>query len=168
MAESTVVKIPKDGTITITDGTTPTAKSYTVAYEDGNFSSSQPKRERLVIRDRGTIVNVRETNEQTGTISFSVHMRNFTSENDATLVDVVEFTESWVDAVSTGGVGFEGEWVACAFSANAGTGAGEDQAHGLTFPKVIFDWEFSEGDPNVINFTGMTVGRPTRSGPVAS
>jgi hypothetical protein len=58
MAESTIVKVPRDGTIVLKDNGG--ANSYTVAYEDGNVSFGRQKAERIVIRDRGSIVASRK------------------------------------------------------------------------------------------------------------
>ena len=49
MAESTSVAVRRDGTIRIKDGTTPTANEYTVAYENGDFSYTEEKSDRVVI-----------------------------------------------------------------------------------------------------------------------
>ena len=54
MAESTTVKVPRDGTIVLKDNGG--SNSYTVAYENGNVSFGREKAERIVIRDRGVIV----------------------------------------------------------------------------------------------------------------
>ena len=58
MAESTIVKVPRDGTIVLKDNGG--ANSYTVAYEDGNVSFGRQKDERIIIRDRGSIVASRK------------------------------------------------------------------------------------------------------------
>ena len=48
MAESTVVAVPRDGTISITNGD---AVTYTVSYENGDMSMNLDKAERIVIYD---------------------------------------------------------------------------------------------------------------------
>ena len=62
MADSTVVATRRDGTITLTDGA---ASSYTVSFEVGDFSYSEPKADRVVIRDRGAIVELRDRDWET-------------------------------------------------------------------------------------------------------
>ena len=75
MAYSTAPKVRRDGKITLKDGTTPVAVSLEVAYEEGNFSFDQTKSDRIVIRDRGTIVSVRKGDDQPITGSFTIYMR---------------------------------------------------------------------------------------------
>lgn len=166
MAESTVVKVAKDGTITITDGTG-TPLTYTTSYEDGDFTFTDPKPERLVIRDRGTIAGLRTTNQQVGSLSFSVHMRNFANANSTTtLLDVINFTNNWSSAVSTGGTGYEPNLVNITFTVE-GTDLGDAADHTVTFTKVHLEADFAEGDPNKINVTGEVYGTVTRTGEAA-
>ena len=68
MADSLVVGTRRDGTITITDGA---AATYTVAFEVGDFSASEPLADRVVIRDRGAIVGLRIV---TGKLSAICHL----------------------------------------------------------------------------------------------
>ena len=56
MSESTVVAVPRDGTISITNGD---ATVYTVSFENGDMSMNLDLAERIVIYDRGTIVGLR-------------------------------------------------------------------------------------------------------------
>ena len=63
MAESTVVKVRRDGEVSFSDGTG-SPLIYTVSYEDGNVSFAREKDERIVIRDRGNIVGSRRATRQ--------------------------------------------------------------------------------------------------------
>lgn len=164
MAESTVVKMKKDGQIVIKDGTVATPLTYTVAYEDGNLTLNQPKRASQTIRDRGAIVGERQTDQQEGTISFSVHMREFTNGTDATIVDVCEFDGAWSAATSTGSSAFESDMVDIEFTVE-GTDFSDSADHVATANTVKLEWDFSEGDPNVINVTGTIYEGVTRTGP---
>ena len=73
MAADNVVKVRRDGTISIFAG----GSSMDVDYEDGNFTfdNGAEQAETVVIRDRGTIVGLRKTDDPVGSLSFSVHMR---------------------------------------------------------------------------------------------
>lgn len=164
MAESTVVKNFTDGTILIEDGTPVTALDYTVAYEAGDFSASSPRDERTVIRDRGAIAGLRNTNEQVGSISFSVHMRQFTDGTDETIIDMIERTGAFSAAVSVGGAAYEPFLHKVTFTVE-GTDHSDSADHVMICSLVHLDWEFSEGDPNVINVTGELYARPTFTGP---
>ena len=76
MAESTVVKVRRDGTLTLSDGTG-TPVTYTVAYENGDVSfDGGSKADRIVIRDRGTIVGLRKGDDPVPSLRFAVPMRS--------------------------------------------------------------------------------------------
>lgn len=161
MAESSWVKTLGDGTITIKDGA---ALTYTVALEPGSFTLSQPKAATTTIYDRHTIAGERAGQQQIGTIGFAVHMREFTDGSSATLIDVVEKAGAWAAATSTGGTGYE-EWMVDVWYTAEGTNLGDSADHVLKALKCKLQWDFAEGDPNVINVTGEVFGGVTRTGP---
>ena len=71
MAYSTIPKTKRDGVITLLDGTG-TPVTLEVAYEDGNFTFSDPQQfSELVVMDRGNFAAVRKQDEQAKTGSFS-------------------------------------------------------------------------------------------------
>ena len=74
MALAATPKVRRDGTIKLIDGAG-SPVTLTVAYEDGNFTADLlgADADRIVIRDRGTIVGLRQGDDQVGSISFSVH-----------------------------------------------------------------------------------------------
>ena len=167
MAESSVVKSRIDGTITITDGTSGTPLSYTVDIEgDGNFTSTSGKAEHVVVYDRGAIVGRRKTNDGIVTGSFSVNMRQFTDGTEDTIIDVIENTGNWSAAVTTTGPEFdvEGETKTMTYTSE-GTDHGDSADHVQTFERVVFDWDYAEGDLNTINVNFEGYSRPTRTGP---
>ena len=57
-----------------------------------------------MIRDRGSIVGLRKTDDPVGSLSFSVHMREFTNSTVDNLCGVLDNEKGWT---STGGTGFE-------------------------------------------------------------
>ena len=75
MALSSIPKVRRDGSITLNDGTTPTAVTLEINYEEGNFTfdniASQAREDQTVIRDRGVITTVRKADQQPLTGSFS-------------------------------------------------------------------------------------------------
>ena len=107
MAESTSVAVRRDGTILIKDGTTPTPNSYTVAYENGDFSYTEEKSDRVVIRDRGTIVGLRRADDPVLSFSFTVHFRELTNASSDSIIDFIMKTGNASSNVSAGGNGFE-------------------------------------------------------------
>jgi hypothetical protein len=163
MAESTVPKVRRDGKITILDGTTPAANEYEIAYEDGDLSLSRDKNARIVIRDRGTIVGVRDGDQPVLSIGFTVHMREFTNGGALTLIDVLEKTGNANGWASVSSGAFEPYMLKCKIEVE-GTNHGDGADHTMTADKVIFTWDFSEGDPNKISVKGEIYGALTATG----
>lgn len=160
MAESTRVKIRRYGIIHILDGA---ALDYTVAYEEGNLTLAQPKREDIDIFDRDDIAGQREGRQQLGTISFNVHMRELTNSVSATIVDVIMRTGAWASATSTGGAAYEAFMHKVTYTVDS-TLSGDSSSHVATCSMVKLNWDFAEGNPNVINVTGKLYAAPTYTG----
>lgn len=164
MAESTVVKVRRDGTISIKDGAG-SPLTYTVAYENGDFAFGVDKEGRIVIRDRGAIVGLRKGDDPVNSLSFSVHFRAMAiTGTNATLLDVIHRTGAWAAATSTGGTGYE-QFLVDVVMTIEGTDLGDSADHTATFTKVLLTYDFKEGDPDVINVKGEVYGTVTRTGP---
>jgi len=158
MAESTIVKVPRDGTIVLKDGG---SNTYTVAYEDGNVSFGRQKDERIIIRDRGAIVASRKGDSPVLQVTFTVHMRMFTTSagSDLTLVDFLDGTGN-ASAFAKASSAHE-EWnIAIEFTLE--DGATDQKA---TFSPCICTWEFSEGSPDSITVTAEVMAPITFTGP---
>jgi hypothetical protein len=152
MAESTVIKNFRDGTILIEDGTTPTALDYTVAYEAGDLSFDIGKDEIAVYRDRGQVASVRKTNQGLPTGSFTVHFRDLTDGTDETLTDILDKKGAFASAVSTLGADADVYTVKLTFTiAEPGT----PPDHTIAFDDCYCTWSFAEGDPSscTVNWT---------------
>lgn len=158
MAESTVVGVPRDGTIVLTNGD---AASYTVAYENGDFSYSEDRAERVVIYDRGTVVGLRSANDAIPSFSFTVHFREFMNAADATILDFVYKTNNQSGATSTGGTGFEPFLVDVEFGADMSGLSGSNTK--VTMTKCLITASFSEGSPDSISLSGEVYGTITRA-----
>jgi len=157
MAEPTTVKVRRDGTIALADNAGfGGGNTYTVAYENGDGSLSQPKADRIVIRDRGVIAGLRKGDDAVGSFSFSVHMRSFTDAN-ITLIDALDFINGASGWTSSGGTGYEQKLLSAKITVE-GTDHGDSTDHTATASKVLFEWTFDEGDPDVINVTGEIYG----------
>tara|TARA_Y100001963_G_scaffold47093_1_gene66420 strand:+ start:110 stop:610 length:501 start_codon:yes stop_codon:yes gene_type:complete len=158
MAISSTVKVRRDGTIKLTSGGgSPT--SYTVAYEDGNFTANNlaEDADRIVIRDRGTIVGLRKGDDQVGSLSFSVHFREFTNATGGILLDFLNGSAGGSALTSIAGAGFE-QFLLQAEIEIEGTDHGEGADPKAVFDKVLFTADFSEGDPDVLNVQGEVYG----------
>ena len=162
MAESTVVKVPRDGTLTLTDGT----RTYTVAYEEGNTAFGRQKAERIVIRDRGVIVGSRKGDDPVLQVTFDVHMRQFTTSagSDITLCDVLDNTGN-VDGLWTKASSAHEEWNLNMTLTVEGSDHSDGADHGATFSTCIFEWDFAEGKPNTISVTAEVYGGYSSTGP---
>lgn len=151
MAYSTAPKVRRDGKITLKDGTTPTAVSLEVAYEEGNFSFDQTKSDRIVIRDRGTIVSVRKGDDQPITGSFTIYMRQFTSASAGSVLDFINKTGSYSANQSVSSTVATDEYaINIEFEVDGDAVGDTDGDTTATFDTCICLASFSEGDPNQI------------------
>ena len=164
MAASTVVKVRRDGKIRLQDGAG-SPVTLEIDYEDGNFSADLlgADADRIVIRDRGSIVGLRSGDDQVGSLSFSVHMREFSNQGAATLIDFCNGTAAGSALTSTGGSGFT-PFLCTVMMDIEGTDHGDNADGACIFNKVLLTADFSEGDPNVINVSGEVYGVIQRSG----
>lgn len=158
MAYSNIPKTKRDGKIELLDGTG-TPVTLEIAYEDGNFSFSQPQQySELVIMDRGNFAAVRKQDEQAITGSFGFHFRQFTDTvNVGSVRDFMNATGAYSANVSTGLTGvpyIEHYTIDIKYTAE-GTDFGDSKDHTVTLSKCICTLDFSEGDPSsfTLNFT---------------
>lgn len=164
MAYSTIPKTKRDGVITLLDGTG-SPVTLEVAYEDGNFSFSDPQEfSELVVMDRGNFAAIRKQDEQTKTGSFSFHFRQFTDASEAgSIRDFISQNGFYNANISTGLTGVpyvEHYTIDVKYIADSPDVAEAD--HVVTLSKCICSLDFSEGDPSAftLNFTcygGLTV-----------
>lgn len=162
MAYSTAPKVRRDGKITLKDGTSPTAVTLEVAYEEGNFTFDQTKSDRIVIRDRGTIGSVRKGDDQPISGSFTIYMRQFTSASAGSVLDFINKTGSYSSNASVSSTVATDEYaINIEFEVDGDAVGDDDGDTTATFDTCICTASFSEGDPNTINvsfecFNGVT------------
>jgi len=169
MAYSTVPKTKRDGKIELIDGTTPTATVLEVAYEDGNFTFSDPQQfSELVVMDRGNFSAIRKQDEQAKTGSFSFHFRQFTDGSEAgSIRDFINKSGNYTGNTSTGtsGTPYVEHYTIDILYTAEGTDFGDDADHTVRLSKCVCSLDFSEGDPSsfTLNFTcygGVSVTGP--------
>jgi len=158
MAESTVVSVPRDGSITITNGD---ATSYVVNYENGDFSYNEDKAERITIFSRGSIVGLRSGNDPIPTLSFTVHLRELMNSSADTLLDFISKTNNSSGATSTGGTGYEPFLVDLVFKTDSIAVGGSSTK--VTCSKVLLFASVSEGSPDQIAISGEIYGGTIRA-----
>ena len=170
MAESNIVKVKRDGSIALLDGTSPAPRSYVVSAEPGDMNIAVPGETKVDFLDRGRLVgSVRYTDDQAVTGSFSVYFRGGLSTDGASaaLIDILNgtafayVTNPWE---STLGANAEVKTVDLVFTVE-GTVHGDASDHICTIPDCSLDYSLVEGDPNTIsiNFRSHTAVRPIYS-----
>jgi hypothetical protein len=160
MAEATSVAVRRDGTIKLKDGST---NVYTVAYENGDFSYTEEKSDRVVIRDRGTIVGLRRADDPVLSFSFTVHFRELTNASSDSIIDFIMQTGAAAAYTSAGGNGYEQYLVDIEFDVDKTAVGSEAVAHRATLSKCLLTYQVSEGDPDSISLTGECYGGIVRS-----
>lgn len=154
MAESTIVKTKRDGTIILADNSGfGGANIYTVSAEPGDFAITFGGRAaRNNFLDRGRLVSsVRYGDDAPLTGSFSAYWRDATDAGAATLFDVLHWTgyvaSNWVGTL---GVNGEVKCVDVRLSIE-GSDHGDGADHSITVTDCSLDGGFAEGDPNTIS-----------------
>lgn len=168
MAESTVVRVKRDGQILLADSGA--AHTYTITYEPGDFAYTVPDYTVINPLDRGEIgatPQLRIGDEQPMTGSFSAYMRDVgdTANTYATLLDVAHryvgryVASNWTSTHGTNGDVFT---ITIQFTIDGSPFGESDKT--VTFPFCVFRANVSEGDPNTVacTFTSYAV-RPTIS-----
>jgi len=159
MPISSVVKNFRDGTITLSDATTPTPLSVTVQYEAGDFSItglSQGNTEVTTYLDRGDLGSVRLTSRTFPTFSFTAHMTDLSDATNKTLWDAVNKTGAFATAIS--GITGSDVYGLKVLLTVEGTNFGDATDHTLELSGCHLTIDFSEGDPNSFSLNGTVYG----------
>jgi hypothetical protein len=162
MPISSVVKNFRDGTITLSDSTTPTPLSVTVQYEAGDFSItglSQGNTEVTTYLDRGDLGSVRLTSRTFPTFSFTAHMTDLSDATNKTLWDAVNKTGAFAAAVS--GITGSDVYGLKVLLTVEGTNFVDPTDHTLELAGCHLTIDFSEGDPNSFSLNGTVYGTIT-------
>jgi len=165
MAYSTVVKVKRDGLISLADNSGfGGANTLDIAYEPGDFSMNAPQESRNNFLDRGRLVSsVRYGDDQPLTGSFSAYFRDATDAGVATLFDVLNQSgfagSNWVSTLGANAEVFAVDLRLTIEGSDHGDGAD----HTVTITDVSLDYTFTEGDPNTtsVNWQSHTDIRPT-------
>jgi len=157
MAEATIVKTKRDGTIKIQDsgGT----NSYTVAYEAGDLNITIPGPAVNVFLDRGrfgSTPSVRFGDDQPITFTFSAYLRDTTDAAAASLNDVIQKTgwvaSNWVP-VNGALASTEVKLWDIVFTIE-GNDHGEAADQTITIRNCWLTGNIAEGDPSTISVSG--------------
>jgi hypothetical protein len=162
MPISSVVKNFRDGTITLSDATTPTPLSVIVQYEAGDFSItglSQGNLEATTYLDRGDLGSVRLTSRTFPTFSFTAHMTDLSDATNKTLWDAVNKTGAFAPAQST--ILSSDVYGLKVLLTVEGTNFADPTDHTLELNGCHLTIDFSEGDPNSFSLNGTVYGTIT-------
>lgn len=150
--------VPKDGILTITDGTG-TPLSFEVAYEDGDFQvgplmPGQWRRQEY--KDRGVPYAVRKVEKMSIPFSFTCHAVGIIGDGSTALIgDVALKLGVWASAVSkiAAAAGDADLYQLVWTAERSSLGATADSS--VTLKYCEFTIDIAEGDPTKINVTGI-------------
>lgn len=154
MAESTIVKTKRDGTLTFSD--LAGANSYTVSYEAGDLSLTVAGATVNNFLDRGRMPNppsIRYGDDQPLTGTFTAYLRDMSDAVDVTLFEILTQTgvvgASWVSTMGATGEVFTLKltWTV------AGTIHGDAADHVCELDHCYVTGSVSEGDPDTISIS---------------
>ena len=162
MAQSTVIKNFRDGTLVFADNTG-TPLTLPIVYEAGDFSIDNLNEglvETTAYLDRGEFATLRKTNRVFPSFSFSAHMTDLSDNTDKLLYDLARKTGAFASAVSTLGANADAMTYKLTFTVE-GTNFGDSADHTLIMDSCRITLSFSEGDPNSFSVAGIVYGTIT-------
>lgn len=163
MAESLIVRTKRDIQVAYTDGT----RTYTVAYEPGDFDLDIPLETVVNALDRGvmpTVPSIRLGDDQPMTFSHTAYERGLVSASDhATLLDLAtRFASKYVATnwSSTIGTSSDVKTLSCNLTCE-GSDFGESDVT-IQLPYCRITAKRTDGDINTTSITGTSYAlRPT-------
>jgi hypothetical protein len=162
MAQSTVIKNFRDGTLVFADNTG-TPLTMPIVYEAGDFSIDNLNEglvDTTAYLDRGEFATLRKTNRVFPSFSFTAHMTDISDATDKLLYDLARKTGAWAAAVSTLGANADAMTYKLTFTVE-GTNFGDSADHTLVLNDCRITLSFSEGDPNSFSVAGIVYGAIT-------
>jgi len=162
MAQSTVIKNFRDGTLTFSDNTG-TPLTLAIQYEAGDFSIDNLNEglvETTAYLDRGEFATLRKTNRVFPSFSFTAHMTDLSDATDKLLYDLARKTGAWTAAVSTLGANADAMTYKLTWACE-GTNFGDTADHTLVMDSCRITLSISEGDPNSFSVSGIVYGAIT-------
>jgi len=162
MAQSTVIKNFRDGTLLFADNTG-TPLTLPIQYEAGDFSIDNLNEglvETTAYLDRGEFATLRKTNRVFPSFSFTAHMTDLSDATDKLLYDLARKTGAFGSAVSTLGANADAMTYKLTFTVE-GTNFGDSADHTMILNDCRITLSFSEGDPNSFSVAGIVYGTIT-------
>ena len=153
MAESTIVKTKRDGTISFAD--LGASNTYTVAYEAGDLTIDIPGPTVTNSLDRGIMgatPSLRYGDDQPMTGSFTAQLRDISDATDQTLFELIAKSGAIGGWTSTLGANAEVAAVTLTFQIE-GTDHGDAADHTVVCNHCVVTGGISEGDPSTISIS---------------
>lgn len=153
MAESTIVKTKRDGTIKFSD--LGASNEYTVAYEAGDLTIDIPGPTVTNSLDRGIMgatPSLRYGDDQPMTGSFTAQLRDISDATDQTLFELIAKSGAIGGWTSTLGANAEVAAVTLTFTIE-GTDHGDAADHTVVCNHCVVTGGISEGDPSTISIS---------------
>ena len=177
MALSTVVKNYQDGSLVLTDGTTPTPKSITVLLDQGDFSITglaAKAQEVTAYESRGLMKSLRHTTRTYPTFSFTAMVSDFSENDTGTVADaILRNGTTWSDALSTSTGASTGATNKIPYTLKLTfnlekTDLGDSADEQFILDDCYVTIDMSEGDPNTFSISGTVYGSITGHLPVVT
>ena len=162
MAASTVIKHLYDGSITLEDGTTPTAVSLSIPFTVGDLSLDglmESQRAAQAYQTRGTLHSVRLAAREFPSVTFSAQLADLSDGTDGTLVDFALKQASYSGNVSTL-TGSDVYAVKITLTVE-GTDLGDAADHTIELDDVHVTVAIAEGEPDTVTISGTVYGSIT-------
>lgn len=167
MAESTVVKTSRDGSIVFKDGTG-TPLDYTLTFDTGDFAISGMNAvndeagkyyNHVKVHSRGELVSRRKTDRTYPAVSGSMYMRSFHHASEERFNDFIQGLGAYAARVSTTGANADVFCCDIIFTVE-GTNHGDSADETVTLNDVIITgWDFAEAmEGNTFTFNGEVTG----------
>jgi hypothetical protein len=160
MAASTVIKHLYDGSITLEDGTTPTAVSLSIPFTVGDLSLDglmESQRAAQAYQTRGTLHSVRLAAREFPSVTFSAQLADLSDGTDGTLVDFALKQASYSGNVTT----LTGSDVYAVKLTVEGTDLGDSADHTIEMDDVHVTVAIAEGEPDTVTISGTVYGAIT-------
>lgn len=160
MAFSDVVKNQNDTSMLVEDGTAVTPLAYTGRCEQGDITVgnlSAQNQETAAYESRGQLKSLRKTTRKYPTISFGELFTEFVEAATGTLPELIIGDGPYAARIST--TEAKGDTMTFDITITIeGTDFGDAADHVLTAEDIEIDFEWAEGDPDAMSYTGTIYG----------
>lgn len=165
MAASTIIKHFTDGTITVKDGTTPSAVTLVIPFTMGDLAISGIAQDALgratnAYETRGVLVGLRRGAREYPTVSLSLMLPEVSDSSNSSPLDFIRKKGAYTANVSTTSTIGDVYTIDVVLTIE-GTDLGDAADHTFTIEDVDCRADFAEGEPNTLTINGTIYGNVT-------